>query len=522
MNKKLLLASVVIVPIFAVGGFWIYQASRFDDSLKQQLALMQDTLKAQGVSFTYDEIKVSKLSFTAHLTNPKITGILPQLSEDVKNVKGSALVEGEIIACFSPLANSVSVKQVGVSHFKAEGPIELDVSFPRTSNSNIIVKRKEYDFFGKNPFLSFKNLERIESKIHGGSIFVNGQKLLDLKDAYADIFVKQKVNDLEIAFNSDLQKVKFYNVENVLKGTLEGLDKINAQLNTEILPYVALGEQNQKMSFSFHVNDFEKYVENILSLVSDKTTAEVGDLKFFENLNKLFPEGIRFELKDFSTVNPVYTSSVKVSFERTTDQYLLSISGDSTVGNEWGNYWKSCEKKLLQDLDNISFSSETMSIIKGDTFFKDIMPQLQTFGQMKGSLNLEAPTSLALGAGKFTLQFKSDLYDIAAKGSLNEGGVSVEVATRNAMALASDLENYVTKIADKFLTTSPQEVASVKSYLKGGTLVLDKVLVPQGTSEQQVDIKASMAGITVGKHDLAEIMTLFNTEVTPTEPEKVG
>jgi hypothetical protein len=37
MNKKLLLATAIIVPSLAVGGLWHYQASLFEKSVTQQV-----------------------------------------------------------------------------------------------------------------------------------------------------------------------------------------------------------------------------------------------------------------------------------------------------------------------------------------------------------------------------------------------------------------------------------------------------------------------------------------------------
>jgi hypothetical protein len=164
MNKKVLLATAMIVPSLAVGGLWVYQASLFENSISQQVSEMQETLKTYGVIFHYDDLRVSPYLFKAHLVNPTVSGTMRKLSENLKGVKnfeglekldsleGTFSVKGAMTACFSPIFNTVTLKADGESHLSVQGPLEFDLAMPKPEEANFVIQRKDYDLFGKNPF----------------------------------------------------------------------------------------------------------------------------------------------------------------------------------------------------------------------------------------------------------------------------------------------------------------------------------------------------------------------------------
>lgn len=520
MRKKLLLASTIIVPVLAIGGLWVYQVNRFENSVHQQLSTMQEFLNAHGVSFTYDALKISRFCFKVHLINPKVSGRLPKISDELKDLeglKGTYFVKGEIVGSFSPLMNTVTLVSIGGTHLNVEGSVELDMLIPESKESKVIIQRKEYDLFGKNSFLSLHNIKGFYFIGKEMPVLLNGQKLLEIKDTRSDASLEYKGKALDVTLISDYHQLQIYNITEFLKGKMEGLDDLNAMISKELSLQAALGPQDQKASLTMHLNDAEAYFANVKALFAKGVSKE--NIQDFE---ALFPEGTQLVINDFSTENKVYQNSMKGSLERLKDQFPIKISGDFKVTDQWENYWQEYHKKIISEMTDAELPAELLSILKNEKVSKNIMPQLQTFGKMHFSIDLEIPIPLSLAAGKASVNFKSDLYDVSVKGALKQEGGSLKVNARNANDMMKDLEQYVARASAGFTQKYSSEIMSIHSYLQGGRVVLNKILEPQEAKEQHFDIQVNASGIKVGTYDLAELLALFNQALPPSDISKAN
>lgn len=516
MNKKLLIATAIIVPSLAVGGLWVYQASLFENSISQQLSQAQETLKTYGVSFRYDDLRVSRYLFQAHLINPTVSGTVPKLGEILKDVKGfegiekleglegTVLIKGEMTACFSPISNTVTVKTDGDSHFTVQGPLEFNLSMPKPKDASFVIQRKDYDFFGKNPFLSFHNIKGVYSDSKGMSLLLDDQKLLDIKDSAGQVSLDWKGKAFDISVSTDTHGMQIFKIEKGIKGKIEGLDVFNEKALNEIEVAAALGSQDQKISASFHLDDFLTYVDDVKLIFAD--TSNKFNPQFIE---KLFPEGIRLEIKDYSTENKVYQTSMKVSLGKSNGYFPIKLSGDFKVTDQWATYWQDYFKVMVKSLADAELPEGIASALKGEGASKTCMPELQSFGKMSFSGDFEIPATLSTPEDKGTLEFKSDLYDLSAVGVLNGEGGSVKLKTRNASSLMADVENYVARVSGVFSQSYPAEVQNVKGLIKGGQNVLDKILEPSGAAQQSIHIQVGKEGVKVGNYDLMQVMALF-------------
>ncbi len=527
MNKKLLLATAIIVPSLVVGGSWIYQASLFEESITQQLTNIQESLKTYDVALAYDALRVSKYLFKAHLVNPTISGTMPDLREHLKDIegletlgalqglKGTILVKGEIMACFSPIANAVTIKTDGDSQLNVEGPLELMIVMPKSKESSFVIQRKEYDFFGKNQFLSFNNIKGVSSNSKGLSFLLNDQKLLDIKDTLSQFSLDQDGKAADISVTSDISQMQFFKIEKGLKGKLEGLDALNTSILNELEMQAVLGPQDQKICASFHVNDFMAYIED-LKLIYANAVNKVDS----PDLKKLVPEGIRLDIKNYSTENKVYQSSMKGSIGRSKDFFPIKLSGDFKATDQWPSYWNDYFKSMVGNLAGAELPPEFMSSLKNKDIPKNTLPQLQSFGKMQFSMDLDIPVTLSFTEGKGSLEFTSDLYDVKAVGALNNDGGSIKLSARNATILMSDLENYATRASQPFSQIGFQEIQNIMGYIKGSRAVLGKILEPSGASQQSVDIQLTKEGIKVGSYDLVQVLAIFGEAMAPMNTPK--
>ena len=168
---------------------------------------------------------------------------------------------------------------------------------------------------------------------------------------------------------------------------------------------------------------------------------------------------------------------------------------------------------MLNNLADVELPTDLLSILKGRDFSTKCMPQLQDFGKILFSVDLNIPTTLSLIEGKGALEFKSDLYELAATGALNSQEGSIKVKTHNASSLMGDLENYIERVAQPFSQTHPLEVQGIKSFVKGSQAVVDKILEPSGAAQQSVHINLNKEGIKIGNYDLTQILVLFGEAV---------
>lgn len=528
MNKKVLLATAIIVPSLAVGGLWVYQASLFENSISQQVSQIQETLKSYDISLRYDDLRVSRYLFRAHLVNPTISGTMGKLSENLKGVKGledlakleglegTILVKGEMTACFSPIANAVTIKTDGESHLSVQGPVEFNLSMPKPKESIFVIQRKDYDIFGTKPFLSFDNIKGICSDSKGISLLLNDKKLLDIKDAVSQISLDWKGKAFDISITSDTHQMEFFKIEKGIKGKLEGLDAFNASILSEVEMAAALGGQDQKISASFHLDDLTTYMSDVKLIFAD--TSKKFDPQVFE---KLIPEGIRLEVKDYSTENKVYQTSMKINVGKSKGYFPIQLSGDFKVTDQWTAYWQDYFKNIINYINNLAANNrpdeklpaELTSILK--SISQTCMPHLQSFGKMSFSLDFEIPATLSAPEGKGSFELKSDLYDVGGVGVLNAEGGSVKLKTRNASSLMGDLENYITRISQSFSQSYPLEVQNVKGFVKGGRTVLDKILDPSGAVQQSLHIQVNKEGVKIGNYDMMQILAMFGEAMAP-------
>jgi|GEM_PF-3549312 len=522
MNKKILLATAILAPSLAIGGLWVYQAHLFEKSISHQVSQLQETLNGYGVSFRYDKLRVSRYLFQAHLVNPTISGIVsksieslkslinPEIFQELQDLEGTIATKGEMTASFSPLANTVTIKTEGDTRLDVQGPLEFNIVVPKLKEGSFVIQRNDYDFFGRNSFLSLHNIKGFYSASKEISLLLNDQKLLDIKDIYSQISMDWKGKSFDVSLMSDTGQMQFFKIEKGIKGKLEALGAFNTSFLGEVGMQAALGPQNQKISASFYLKDLEAYVNDIKQIftnVPDKVNPQI-----FE---KLIPEGIRLDIKNYSTENKIYQTSLKGSFEKSNGYFPVKLSMDFKVTDQWPEYWNSYFQSMLSNLADIELPQELLSILKDTDVPTKCMPQLQAFGKMLFAVDLNIPTTLSLTEGKGSLEFKSDLYEFAATGTLDNEGGSIELKTRNAVSLMADLENYVTRVAQPFSQIYPLETQSIKNFVKGGQAVLDKILEPSAAAQQSVHIKLTKEGIKIGNYDLAQILVLFGEAVAP-------
>lgn len=521
MNKKLLLATAIIVPSLAIGGLWVYEASLFEKSISQQVSQAQDTLKSYGISLEYDDLHVSPYLFKAHLTNPKVSGALDRLSENLKSIKGfedieklvglngTLLVKGEVAACFSPISNTIKIETDGDSQLSVQGPVEFNITMPKPQESSFVIQRKDYDFFGKNPFISLQNIKGIYGDSKGFSLFLDNQKLLDIKDTSSQISLDWKDKVFDISISSDTHQMQIFKIEKGLSGKLEGLDIFNANMLSELEMQAILGAQDQKISASFHSNDIINYINDIKIIIASDPN------KFSPQIfEKLIPEGTKLEIKDYSLENKIYQTSFKMSAGKLNSRFPVKLSWDFKVTDQWPTYWQDYFKIMLKNIDSIianlqvdeKLSVDLISLLKTKDISTTLMPQLQSFGKILFSLDFDIPETLTEGKG--SLAFKSDLYELNASGVLNNEGSSLELKTQNASSLMTDLDNYVTRVSQPFSQVYPQ-VQSVKGFVKGGRIVLDKILEPSGAVQQSIKVQVNKEGVKIGNYDMMQVLGMF-------------
>ena len=532
MNKKILLTAAMVIPSLAIGGLWIYQASQFEKSISQQVSLMQETLKAYGISFQYDDSHVSRYLFKAHFINPKISGALDRLSESLKSMKGfedieklaslngTLLIKGQIAASFSPLSNTVMIKTDGDTQLSVQGPIEFNLTMPKPKESSFVIQRKDYDFSGNNPFISLQNIKGIYANSKGISLFLDNQKLLDVKDTSSQISLDWEDKNFDISILSDIYQMQVFKIEKGISGKLEGLDSFNTNMLSELEMQAILGAQDQKISASFHLNDLLSYINDIkLIFASDPN-------KFSPQIfEKLIPEGMLFDVKDYSVENKIYQSSLKMSGGRLNGRFPIKLSGDFKVTDQWPIYWQDYFKIMLKNINSIianaqadeKLSDELMSLLKNKDIAAACMPQLQSFGKMLFSLDFDIPAALTEGKG--SLAFKSDLYELNASGKLGNEGSSLELKTQNASSLTADFENYVTRVSQPLSQIYPSEIQNFKGLVKGGKIVLDKILEPSGAVQQSVQVQVNKEGIKIGNYDLMQILGMFGEAINTVDPQ---
>lgn len=517
MNKKILLASAIIFPSLAAGGLWIYQASLFENSITHQISEMQETLKAYDVSFRYEALRVSRYLFKAHLVNPTISFTMPkfpegpkglEILETLEGLQGTALVKGEIIASFSPIMNTVTLKTDGECHLNVQGPLDLIIDLPKPKESCLVIQRKEYDLFGKNAFLSIYNIKGIESNSKELSLLLDGQKLFDIKDASGQLSINWNDKAFDASVSSYTQQIQFFKMQKGIKGKLKEMDAVNANLLSEIEMQAALGPQNHKITASFHLNDLMTYINDLKVIINDASNKPNPQV-----LEKLLPVGTRFDLQNYSVENNVYQSTMKASVENVKGNIPIKLSGDFKVTDQWTSYWKTYYKNVMHALADAKLPDDFMAVLKRDDISTICLPQLQTFGKMVFSMDFEVPSTLAFTEGKGSLEFKSDLYDFAAVGSLNNEGGTVKVTTRNAGPMMMDLENYFTRVSQPFSQLGASEIQNIHGFVKGGRMVLDKILEPAGAVQQSVAIKVNKEGIKIGNYDIGQIVAIFGKAI---------
>lgn len=532
MNKKLLLATAIIVPSFAVGGLWVYEASLFEKSISQQVSQAQDTLKSYGISLQYDDLHVSPYLFKAHLTNPKVSGALDRLSENLKSIKGfedieklvglngTLLVKGEVTACFSPISNTIKIETDGDSQLSVQGPVEFNITMPKSQESSFVIQRKDYDFFGKNPFISLQNIKGIYGESKGFSLFLDNQKLLDIKDTSSQISLDWKDKVFDISISSDTHQMQIFKIEKGLSGKLEGLDIFNANMLSELEMQAILGAQDQKISASFHSNDIINYINDIKLIIASDPN------KFSPQIfEKLIPEGTKLEIKDYSLENKIYQTSFKMSAGKLNSRFPVKLSWDFKVTDQWPTYWQDYFKIMLKNIDSIianlqvdeKLSVDLISLLKTKDISTTLMPQLQSFGKILFSLDFDIPQTLTEGKGSFT--FKSDLYELNASGVLNNEGSSLELKTQNASPLMADLDNYVTRVSQPFSQIYPLQAQSFKGLVKGSRIVLDKILEPSGAVQQSIKVQVNKEGIKIGNYDMMQVLAMFGQAMSTVDPQ---
>lgn len=522
MNKKILFTTAIMLPSLAVGGLWVYQAHLFENSISHQVSQLQETLKDYGVSFRYDGLRVSPYLFQAHLVNPTISGTVPKSIESLKGLadpeilqalqglEGTVVVKGEMTACFSPIANTVTITTGGDTHLSVQGPLEFTITVPKFKEGSFVIQRKDYDLFGKNSFLSLHNIKGFYSTSKEISFLLNDQKLFEIKDIYSQVSTGRKGEIFDISITSDINQMQFFKVEKGIKGKVETLDTFNTSFLGELGMQAALGPQDQKISASFHLNDLDAYINDIKQIFAD-----VPDKVNSQVFEKLIPEGIRLDIKNYSTENRVYQTSMKGSFGKSNGYFPIKLSLDFKVTDQWPEYWGNYFQSMLSNLVDVELPAELLSILKDRDVPTKCMPQLQSFGKILFSVDLNIPTTLSLTEGNGSLEFKSDLYELAATGTLDKEGGSIKLKTHNATSLMADLENYVTRVAQPFSQIYPLEAQSIKSFIKGGQAILDKILEPSAAAQQSVHIKLTKEGIKIGNYDLAQILVLFGEAVAP-------
>lgn len=518
MNKKLLLATAIIVPSFAVGGLWVYEASLFEKSISQQVSQAQDTLKSSyGIWLQYDDLHVSPYLFKAHLTNPKVS----RLSENLKSIKdfeyleklaglhGTLLVKGEVTACFSPISNTITIKTDGETQLNVKGPVKFNITMPKPQESSFVIQRKDYDFFGKNPFISLQNIKGIYGDSKGFSLLLDNQKLLDIKDTSSQISLDWKDKVFDISISSDTHQMQIFKIEKGISGKLEGLDDFNREMLSGIEMQAILGAQDQKISASFHSNDIINYISDVKLIIASDPN------KFSPQIfEKLIPEGTKLEIKDYSLENKIYQTSFKMSAGKLNSRFPVKLSWDFKATDQWPTYWQDYFKIMLKNINSIMVNAkaeeklpdELMSLLKSRDIPITCMPQLQSFGKILFSLDFDIPETLTEGKG--SLAFKSDLYELNASGVLNNEGSSLELKTQNASSLMTDLDNYVTRVSQPFSQIYPQ-VQSVKGFVKGGRIVLDKILEPSGAVQQSIKVQVNKEGVKIGSYDMMQVLGMF-------------
>lgn len=530
MKKKFVFSIALGLPLFAVGGLWFYQGMLFEKEMNREVTQTKAFLKTIGVSFDYDEFKVSKFQFKAHLVNPHITGEISKVPEiqqllkqqegfeSLADLSGSLSIKGEVSASFSLLANTVSFTTQGDWEMKFQGPVEFEFTAPR-DHSIISIKRRNYDFFGKYPFLSMSNIQEISANSKGISAFLNREKLFDIKDNFSNVSLDVKGKGADVTLTSHTNGFQFFKITNAVKVNAPALEKWNPLMVQAFNRLAIMGPQDQKISLSFHLDDYETYIESLKEL-KDKSVNKDGARDVPGTFGKLLPEGLRIDLKDYSFTNSVDKGFMKLNIARSKDSFAIKGSGDIKLLDQWPAYWQSYFENLIETIKldtspEMSQQEKQKVVALMGCFAKEGNPQLQHFGNIIYSIDLEIPVKWPLTQGKGAVDLKCDLYDIGIVGSVNDGGISVKVKTKNSSAMMGDLESYANRVAKPLNSMYQEEIKNILGSLKGAQAVLEKVLEPSGASEQSVDIIMNQEGFKVGQYDLVQIMALFGQAMAP-------
>jgi hypothetical protein len=324
----------------------------------------------------------------------------------------------------------------------------------------------------------------------------------------------------DVSISSDTHQMQIFKIEKGISGKLEGLDSFNTNMLSELEMQAILGAQDQKISASFHLNDLLNYINDIkLIFASDPN-------KFSPQIfEKLIPEGMLFDVKDYSIENKIYQSSLKMSGGRLNGRFPIKLSGDFKVTDQWPSYWQDHFKIMLKNINSIianaqadeKLSDELMSLLKNKDIAAACMPQLQSFGKMLFSLDFDIPATLTEGKG--SVAFKSDLYELNASGVLKEEGGSLTLKTQNASSMMVDFENYVTRVSQPLSQIYPLEIQNFKGFVRGGRRVLDKILEPSGAVQQSVNVQLNKEGIKIGNYDLMQILGMFGEAINAVDPQ---
>jgi hypothetical protein len=297
------------------------------------------------------------------------------------------------------------------------------------------------------------------------------------------------------------------------------LDIFNTNLLGDLEMQAILGAQDQKISASLHLNDLLNYINDIKVIFASDSNKFTPQL-----LEKLIPEGTMFEIKNYSTENKIYQSSLKMSGGKLNGRFPIKLSGDLKVTDQWPAYWQEYFKIMLKNINSIMASAQTeeklpeelVSLLKSKDISTTCMPQLESFGKILVSLDFDIPATLTEGKGSFT--FKSDLYELNASGALGNEGGSFNVKTQNASSLMADFENYLTRASQPFSQIYP-EVQSLKGFVKGGRVVLGKILEPSEAVQQSVNVQINKEGIKIGNYDLMQVLGMFGEAMSAVDPQ---
>ena len=507
MGKKsrfLFIASGILLCLGL--GLWAYQANLFEKSVRRQVSALQGFLHSHGATLVYDDFKFSPYFFKARLINPSLSGLIPADGNYLKyDTRADYFIKGEFVISFSPFANTVRLASRGENHVTVEGPLDLKFSTPANTDSEITIHRRTRDFSGQNPFINLHNIKQVSSKEQNVTLFLNHEKLMDIKTAEGKISLDKQGNALDAALESVIQGMEWFAPVKPLEGKIDDLDSFNEIYRLTLAKLVLSGLEDQKIFLTFHVNNIDGYIKDIKTLIIGQNW---GDIE------KIFPEGLSVQIKEYSTNNKVWDTSIKSNLERNNNLFTMGISLDFKAKEGWDAYWPAYFEEMLTTAGFKGIFENIKSAENRDLIEK-LRPRLQDFGPTHLAFTLKTPVPLSLTAGNASFNFKSDLYKVALKGKLAPEGSFARLKTLNALQMTQDFENYATRF-ENLEDSLTHVLAILKIYLQAGNKILGKVLEPSGSAKQQVDIRFNPAqGIEVGKYKGQELLAMFIESVTP-------